>query len=311
MLRLAWNAYRGWAKRARLLQAETGRWNLAALLCVAAAAVFGAGAALVPAAPDPWNVWGTWLAGAAALLSAVGAYHGREIMGLGAEPGWIQSRAVAEGIKSECFRYAAKIGPYAGAEADAASALKQRLDELERSALDKQLTRDGDPVPAEGDKREPSAGMSKDWYKTNRIQEQFEYYRKGQQKNEANTNRLQRIAFGSGLAAVIFGALGASVTSRFAPFIGAMTTIAAAFAAYGLGERRKALVASYAAIQRSLETIVAFDDINPASLGDLVTRTEDLLESEHKAWLPQMLSTQHQPPAPPEASATQREPPGS
>ncbi len=298
MLRLAWNAYRGWAERARALQAEAGQWNLAALLCVAAAAVFGAGAAVVPAS-SPWNVWGPWLAGAAALLSAVGAYLGREIMGLGAEPGWIQSRAVAEGIKSECFRYAAKIGPYAGAETDAASALKRRLDEIERSALDKQLTRADDPVADEGDKREPSVGMSKDWYKANRIHEQFEYYRKSRQKNEEAASRLRRIAFASGLAAVAFGTLGASVALRFAPFIGAMTTIAAAVAAYGLGERRRTLISSYAAMQRSLESILAFDDINPASLADLVTRTEDLLEGEHKAWLPQMLSTPHQPSAPP------------
>jgi hypothetical protein len=33
------------------------------------------------------------------------------------------------------------------------------------------------------------------------------------------------------------------------------------------------------------------------SLPDLVAMTEDLLESEHKAWLPQMLSTQHLPAA--------------
>ena len=300
MLRLAWSAYRGWAKRARELQAEAGRWNLAALLCVAAAAVFGALTALIPAAPSPWNVWGTWLAGAAALLSAVGAYLGREIVGLGAEPGWIQSRAAAEGIKCECFRYAAKAGPYAVAEADAAAALKRRLDELEKSALDKQLVRADDPVPQSGDKREPPAGLTKDWYKANRIGEQIDYYRTGRQKNEEAASRLRRIAFASGLAAVVFGALGASVAQRFAPFVGAMTTIAAAVAAYGLGERRKALIASYAAMQRSLESILALDDIKPASLADLVTTTEDLLESEHKAWLPQMLATQHQPQAQPQ-----------
>ncbi len=33
------------------------------------------------------------------------------------------------------------------------------------------------------------------------------------------------------------------------------------------------------------------------SLADLVMTTEDLLESEHKAWLPQMLGMQHQLPA--------------
>ncbi len=103
MLRLAWNAYRGWAKRARELQAAAERWNLLALVCVVIAAVCGAATALVPAAPSPWNVAGTWLASAAAVAAAIGAYFGREIVGSGKEAGWIQARATAEGLKSECL----------------------------------------------------------------------------------------------------------------------------------------------------------------------------------------------------------------
>ncbi len=298
MLKLAWDAYRGWAKRARVLQAEVGRWNLTALLCVAAAAAFGAFAALVPAPPDPWSVWASRFAGAAAVLSAIGAYLGREAVGQGVEPGWIYARAVAEGIKSECFRYAAMAGPYAGGGAAAAEALRRRLDELEKSAVDRQLVRADDPSPADGDRRTPPTGMSKDWYVTNRINEQIAWYRAAQEKNERAARGLRWIAIVSGLAAFAFGALGAAVAARFAPFIGAMTTVGAAVAAYGLGERRKALIASYAAMQRSLESILALDTVEPASLPDLVAATEDLLESEHKAWLPQMIATQRPPPTP-------------
>src|SRR5271166_1015997 len=89
MLKMAWNSYRGWAKRAHELQAAAGRWNLLALVCVVIAAVCGAATALVPAAPSPWNVAGTWLASAAAIAAAVGAYLGREIGGSGKEAGWI------------------------------------------------------------------------------------------------------------------------------------------------------------------------------------------------------------------------------
>jgi WD40 repeat protein len=49
-LKEAWNEYRGWAKRARDLQAATERWNLAALTCVVSAPIFGA---VVTFAPDP------------------------------------------------------------------------------------------------------------------------------------------------------------------------------------------------------------------------------------------------------------------
>src|SRR6202034_3431316 len=44
MIEQAWNEYRGWAKRARSLQAKTGRWNFWALVAVIVAALAGAAA---------------------------------------------------------------------------------------------------------------------------------------------------------------------------------------------------------------------------------------------------------------------------
>jgi len=226
------------------------------------------------------------------------AYLGREIVGSGKEAGWIQARATAEGLKSECFRYAAKAGAYAGADVDAAKAFQKRIDGFARQATDKNLTRADDPIPASGDKREPVVPMTKDWYKTNRIDEQIDYYRKARSTNEAMADRLWWVAFLSGGAAVLFGVAGAWA-HVFAPWIGAMTTIAASIAAFGLIDRRKYLISTYAAMQASLEGIKGLDEASPATLVDLVTATEDLLDSEHKAWQPQMLAMQHQPPQPP------------
>jgi hypothetical protein len=76
-----------------------------------------------------------------------------------------------------------------------------------------------------------------------------------------------------------------------------MTTIAASIAAYGLIDRRKYLIGSSAAMQSSLEQILGLDKEAPMNIVDLVTTTENLLEAEHKAWLPQMLGLQHQPQA--------------
>jgi hypothetical protein len=293
MLRQVWNAYRGWAKTARDLQRETARWNLAALILVIAAAVFGA---LAGATTDPWSS-GISLAGMVA--SAVGAYLGRQIVGSGDEAGWFQGRATAEGLKSECYRYAAKAGVYAVSDGEAAKALASRASEIAKQATDKNLVRGDSPVPESGDKREPPSPMTKDWYKTARIQDQIAYCREARKRNQQGARELWWIAFVAGLLSVVFGALGAWV-QRFAPWIGAMTTIAAGIAAYGLIDRRKYLVASYAAMQTRLEEILGLDAADPMSLPDLVTQTEDLLDSEHKAWLPQMLGTAHRaPPAPP------------
>ena len=141
--------------------------------------------------------------------------------------------------------------------------------------------------------------MTKDWYLTRRIQDQIQFYRDARARNQTASNWLWWVAFAAGLLAVAFGAAGIASAPRFAPWIGAATTVAAAIAAYGLIDRRKYLIASYAAMQSSLEEIFGLDKEAPMSVADLVMTTEDLLESEHKAWLPQMLGMQHQvPPLP-------------
>jgi hypothetical protein len=275
------------------MQTGTRRWNLAALLFVIAAAALGA---IATVAPERWS---RGAAIAAAIASAAGAYLGRQIVGSGDEAGWIQARATAEGIKSECYRYAARAGTYAVADADAAKALASRTAEIAKQATDKGLVRADNPAPGSGDKREPPVSMTKDWYLAGRIQDQIDFYRSARARNQKAVNQLWWIAFAAGLAAVVFGALGAWAQD-FAPWIGAMTTVAAAIAAYGLVDRRKYLIASYAAMQSSLEEILGLNNEGPTSLIDLVTATEDLLDGEHKAWLPQMLRMQHQAPTTPQ-----------
>jgi uncharacterized membrane protein len=291
MLRQSWNAYRGWAKLAGESQSQTRQWNLVALFCVTAAAVFGAIASVAPSSES------AWVAGAATVASAVGAFLGRQFVSTGDEAGWIQARAVAEGVKSECYRYAARAGAYALSDADAAKALAARSDEIIKAATDKGLVRGDNPVPeGGGDKHEPPTPMTKDWYETGRIQDQITYYRDARKRNQGAADRLWWVAFAAGLAAVVAGAFGVW-RQEIAPWIGAATTIAASIAAYGLIDRRKYLIASFAGMQSRLEEILGLDKEAPMSLPDLVAMTEDLLESEHKAWLPQMLGMQHQPAA--------------
>jgi hypothetical protein len=180
MLRQAWNAYRGWAKLARDLQSETQRWNLAALILVIAAAVFGTIASVAP------NIWSGWVAGAAAIASAVGAYLGRQIVGSGNEASWIQARASAEGT----YRYAARAGAYALPDPDSAKALAARTAEIAKQATEKGLVRADNPVPDSGDKREPPVPLTKDWYGKFRIQDQIDYYRDAIARNQAATSQL-------------------------------------------------------------------------------------------------------------------------
>jgi multidrug transporter EmrE-like cation transporter len=103
MIETAWDEYRGWAARAQELQYSSKKWNTAALITVAAAAIFGAVA--TQTAGTPVGQAFTLLAAIAAALTPV---LGREILAVGNEAKWIRSRATAEAIKSECFRFAAQ-----------------------------------------------------------------------------------------------------------------------------------------------------------------------------------------------------------
>ena len=200
MLRQAWNDYRGWAKLARDLQTETQRWNLAAVVLVIAAAVFGAIASVAPEA------WSSWVAGAAAMASAVGAYLGRQIVGSGDEAGWIQARAAAEGIKSECYRYAARAGAYApdpsasmaDTHAAAAKALLTRTTEIAKAATAHGLVRADNPILGGGsDKREPADPMTKDWYVAGRIKDQIKSYQEARARNQAKVSQQSASSGGS------------------------------------------------------------------------------------------------------------------
>ena len=143
--------------------------------------------------------------------------------------------------------------------------------------------------------------MTKDWYIAagSRIRSTTTGTRA---RNQKAADQLWWVAFAAGLAAVAFGALGIR-RSRISRRDRRGDDVAASIAAYGLIDRRKYLIASFAAMQSRLEEILGLDKDAPMSLADFVTTTEDLLESEHKAWLPQMLGMQHQPPAQPPQQA--------
>jgi len=280
----AWNEYRGWAKRSRELNASTQRWNIAALSCTVAAALLGAAAAL-PNLSAEQGV-GKGLALAATIVAGAGAYLGRQLLATEDETNARLARATGEGIKSECFRFAAKAGAYAAE--DPGQTFLDKVALISKPAEGKGILRADGDVAEGDDKREPIADMSKDWYVKGRIEDQKNYFKTAIAKQSARLQRLWWVSFLSGLAAVIFGGLGTLVSTGLAPWVGAMTTVVAAVTAAGLIDRRKYLVASYEASRSSLSRIQQLDAIKPMSLPDLATAVEDLLEGEHKAWYSQM-----------------------
>jgi hypothetical protein len=314
MIEQAWNEYRGWAKRARSLQANKDRWNFWALVALVATGVLGAASGFVASDPIAWppgwlshDQFATALACAAAVASALSLYVGRQALAVGAEAGWLRARATAEAIKSECFRFAGSVGDYApdkASDADATTVFIERRKTVAARAAGDSLTSDDDPVGASGDERRPSRPMPDKWYLTNRIDEQIKFYKHGQQTNESAYQRLQLWSFVAGAVVAAVSAVAAVYGARFAAWIGALTTFGAAVSAYGLAERQKYLAASYSAMKANLERLKERYGVGDVTLQSLVATAEDLMESEHAAWIDQMAKTiRPAPPAPPAGGA--------
>ena len=247
----------------------------------------------------------TALACAAAIASALSLYVGRQALAVGAESGWLRARATAEAIKSECFRFAGGVGDYAPGKAsdgDTATAFIDRRKAIAARAAGDSLTPEDDPVGPAGDDRRPSRPMTDKWYLTNRIDGQVEFYRQGQEKNENAYQRLQLWSFIAGAVIAAVSAIAAVYGARFAAWTGALTTAGAAVSAYGLAERQKYLAASYAAMKANLERLKERYLVGGVTLESLVATAEDLMETEHAAWIDQLAKTIR--PAPPGASPT-------
>jgi SMODS and SLOG-associating 2TM effector domain 1/Protein of unknown function (DUF4231) len=308
MIEQAWNEYRGWAKRARSLQASTDRWNVSAMVALILTAFLGAAATFAGTYGKGWPASGEIVrafACAAAIASALSLYVGRQALAVGAESGWLRARATAEAIKSECFRFAAGVGDYAPdkvSDADAANAFIERRKTIAARAAGDSLTPEDDPVGSAGDDRRPSRPMADQWYLSHRIGEQIDYYKKGQAKNERAYKRLQFWSFVAGalIAAVSAGA--AVYGAQFAVWTSMLTTIGASVGAYGLAERQKYLAASYAAMKANLERMKERFEVGGVTLQALVASAEDLMESEHAAWIDKMAKTIRPAPSTPEAT---------
>jgi hypothetical protein len=308
MIEQAWNEYRGWAKRARSLQVKTDRWNLWAMAALIATGVLGAATGFLGANPPDslpgWLVNKEFvraLACAAAVASALSLYVGRQALAVGAESGWLRARATAEAIKSECFRFAGGVGDYApdkASDGDAANVFIERRKALAARAAGDSLTPEDDSAGAAGDDRRPARPMTDNWYLSNRIDGQIAFYKKGQEKNENAYQRLQLSSFVAGAVIAAVSAIAAVYGAQIAAWTGALTTVGAAVGTYGLAERQKYLAASYAAMKANLERLKERYLVGGVSLQFLVATAEDLMESEHAAWIDQMAKTIRPQPSP-------------
>jgi hypothetical protein len=278
LLEVGWKDYRGWAEASRALQRASRHQSIWALVIASGAALFGALASI------HWPTDGIVVVAAsliAASLAGIGAILGRYILDCNAQQRWIQARATAESIKSECYRYAARCGEY-GLK-DAALRFKNRIDALAAAAVAKGAVADAQARVAAGPG--PKMGMTADWYQANRLLEQRKWYETRSGQHASKAGLLRRTGFILGSVTAALGAVSAAhLVDWVAPLIAMMTTITTSIAAYGALSRHTYLAASYSAMASQIDKLVALHKDGVLPDDKLVESGEDLLSSEHRAW---------------------------
>jgi hypothetical protein len=298
MLEAAWRSYRGWAATARALQAQARSHSLWALVLTSVAAILGALAAALPTEQVNFRAGAALSAAAMATAAAV---FGQFILNAKAQERWIQARATAEAIKSECYRFAAKLGDYRKDGAN--EAFTARLGVWEQAVEKHGIIRDA-IAAKKMDKAPPPVSMDGSWYRENRLKDQMDFYSDRSAVHKRRADLLRRLGLGLGLLAGalgvlagggIAGALEGSVFGAFAtgvaPFVAAVTTISASIVALGSIDRNLYLASSYSGMCGRLDQLRELHRSGGMSDATLVETGEAMLSAEHAAWVEQSRST--------------------
>ncbi|MEL7449159.1 MAG: DUF4231 domain-containing protein [Pseudomonadota bacterium] len=283
----AWAAYRQSAATAR---SESGllrswRWRVLAVTVAGATAGALADALREAASTTPaWLVSGIGSAGS--VLLAIATLITATLLTVSRQQRWTINRAVAEALKSECFRYATRTAPYDSADAaERLAARTQRLTE----ALGANAPSSTGPARTGGLPHHLAATD----YLHRRVEDQQSWYA---DKAYAARNSLARFR----LVSILLGTLAALL-----PVIGTLldkpgpaswaalaTTAGTAIGSFVYAERFAFLAESYAAAANRLDALRKRWDVSPQGDDDLqrlVDDVEQALSTENSAWMAELM----------------------
>ena len=293
-----WQEYRQCAARSRALKTTLDKARRSILIYLVAGAALGA---LAVQSKD-WNIvfegfsyfnslvsmLPRLLSGASAICVGLAALYTRHFLQSSMERNWVMLRSMAESLKSEAFKFMAKTPPYDKDSAD--DVLSDKAKELLGEVLP------GEPVElTEEDKQKglPNDWLSVDDYIKCRVREQIdEYYNPNTKKNAKKVSRIRQVSFLLGVAGVILGGFAAFQPDEAltAAWVGVVSTISGALAAYLYAGRFEYLSTSYDLTARRLEWLI--DDWlrhkrkNPdASPNGFILGCEQAISIENSAWV--------------------------
>jgi hypothetical protein len=297
-----WADYRRCAARSRALKRRLDGIRLWALALFVGGAALGVLSAQLPL-PD---ALAKTLALVSAAAIALSAYLTAQALDAGLERGWIEARAVAEGLKSEAWRFLAKAPPYdaTGASerlAETARALRLRLRLGEFAHIDE----------AERLAELPPNWVGPDEYVQRRVRGQIDYFQRRAAEHARSAQRLR-------LATILLGAIGVLLSAGhgvypqaggLAAWVGVIGTVSGAITTYLFANRLLFLTASYETT--ALRLTFALEDWGgvpkegqAAAIGALVGKVEDILLLENKQWVAEFDRLREKPAAatPPEGT---------
>jgi hypothetical protein len=292
-LRYTWGECRAWAATSRILKARITSWGLLVLALTLAGAVLGTMSesigkifpALVPVTP--------WLA---AVALGLATYLTSQILNDSERQAWVKARALAEGLKSECYKYVTAAAPY-NDRATAAGALVERVIELQRlmaGVIAETIS------PEDRAKNIPDGPWTVDQYVVNRVREQIDrFYRPAIAKHQGYVAQARMFTLVFGAAAVLLSASSGStyalVSGTSGPvlvlgqvlsaLLGIVTTAAAAIAAWFQSGHHQQLAQGYQAAVTKLELLLARRATLAGDPLQVVVDAEAVFQAEHAAWL--------------------------
>ncbi len=286
-----WEEYRKAAKRSRGLKGRLNRTRAIVLGLVVAGSVMGLSADqsvqwLSKGEVLEWLPRG--LAVASALALAVAAFLGKEILDSATEREWVFARSQAEALKSEAYKFMAKVPPYDADDAE------RRLSDHAKLLLEDEAA----VAPVDIDEKDKRRNLPGDWlsiddYIRERVEQQIStYYKPNALRNHALLNRLRLLGFILGLVGAVLGAIGASsmATTWMAGWIAVIGTISGSIAAFAFAGRYQYLSISYELTARRLQALVRewrllAEAERPGQAGPFVQNCENAISVENHNWI--------------------------
>jgi hypothetical protein len=213
---------------------------------------------------------------------------------------WILSRAGAESIKKEIYRYRARAEIYSDRKTKKLSRdikLTRKIDAISSKLMQTEVNTSAmpsykGPIPpkygaAEGD--DGLTFLTPDHYLKHRLHDQLIWYRGRTVKLEARLQRLQLIILLAGAAGTLLAAI------RQELWIALTTALVTAFATFLEIEKVKEKLMRYNQTATDLANVESWwvalaveERTDPANVDKLVDQTETTIHQEHAAWVQDM-----------------------